>query len=716
MAVITAPAGYGKSTLLRLWQATDDRPFVWVSVDRRHDESTMLIGAIAAALDELEPLDDRVFAPLMAARPNLWAVVIPRLCEALQTREKQFVLVLDDLHRVHDHLSLEPLATIAEQMPSGSQIAIASREDLAIPLGRLRTQRAIVELQAGDLAMTRAEVGELMTGLGVRLSETNLQRLFDRTEGWPAGAYLAALVLGAADDPDAACEAFSGDERLVAEYLREEFIANLPAEHRQFLTETSIIDRLSGPICDDVLEREDSGLLLKRLSRSNLLLTPLDNQDREYRLHSLLREVLIADLRLDPKTESTMHARASAWYSRQGDIEHAIPHAIESGDEDLAAGLIWANAAEFESSGRGALLQRWLGQFSDAQVAASPPLAMARATGHVTRGDGAGTEHWTAVAMEELRRSSHPDAEALLITGRILRATAAAREGVVAMRNDVEEAYELLPEDSPWRSVCCILEGASWHLNGDLEQARRWLEEGHRRGLAQAPNVGVLCMAQLSLVASDEGEEDESLRLADEAMEAADHFGLGDDSTSALAFAAAGLAQARRGRADKADKDLRVAAALLDGLNDFSPWYEAETRIVIARALLLLDDVTGARARLAEAGRFVHRSRDAPVLNQWTEAAWKDAEASRAVSGRWPLSPAELRLLHFLPTHLSLREIAGELFVSPNTVKSHSRAVYRKLGVSSRAEAVACARQAGLLDEGAPLPRPRQPAGHQDRP
>ena len=246
MATIVAPAGYGKSTLLRQWEAIDERPFAWITVDRRHDEATMLIGAIAAALDELEPLGDRVFAPLMAPRPNLWTVLVPRLCEALQSREQSFVLVLDDLHRVRDHLSLEPLATIAEQMPSGSQLAIASREDLAIPLGRLRTNRGVTELQAADLAMTGAEVEALLTGLGVELSEENFEGLFERTEGWPAGVYLAALLLGASDDADLACQDFSGDGRQVADYLREEFVASLPMEHRQFLTRASILDRLSG--------------------------------------------------------------------------------------------------------------------------------------------------------------------------------------------------------------------------------------------------------------------------------------------------------------------------------------------------------------------------------------------------------------------------------------------------------------------------------------
>ncbi len=708
MTVIVAPAGYGKSTLLQQWESIDDRPFVWITVDQRHDEATMLIGAIATALDELEPIDERVFAPLMAPRPNLWTVLVPRLCEALQSRKQPFVLVLDDLHRVHDHRSLEPLATIAEQMPSGSQLAIASREELAIPLGRLRTQRGITELRAGDLAMTRTEVEAILTDLDVSLSAANFEGLFERTEGWPAGVYLAALLLRASDDADVAFDEFSGDGRQVADYLREEFVASLPADHRQFLTMVSILDRLSGSICDEVLERQGSGALLKQLSRSNLLLTPLDSQDREYRLHALLREMLSADLRqIDAKMKSSLHRRACAWFSERGDIEQAVPQAIESGDYDLAADLIWECTATFESSGRDSLLQRWLNQFSETQLTASPPLAMARATSLTTCGDGAGSEYWIAVAQEALKGSERPDAELLRIAGQVVRATAAARDGVIAMREDVEGAYDLLPDDSPWRSLCCFIEGVSWHLSGDRELANRWLEEGSRRGLTQAPNVGMLCLAQQSLVAVDDGEPEVSHRLADEAIEALDHFALGEDPTSALAFAVAGLAYAQRGRTDEASHSLKSASTLLGGLNKFSAWYEAEARVVIARALMLLDDVAGARARLAEAGRFFRHTSDALVLSEWIAATWKEVEAAQSVAGRWPLSAAELRLLHYLPTHLSIAEIAAELFVSPNTVKSHSQAVYRKLGVSSRAEAVACAREAGLLDEGAPLPNPR---------
>ena len=219
--------------------------------------------------------------------------------------------------------------------------------------------------------MTNSEAESVLEGLGVALSGGGLSLLLEQTEGWPAGLYLAALVLEAAKDPDRAVEGFCGDGRLVADYLSQEFIARLPEDHRRFLTESAILDRLSGPLCDHVLSRQRSGALLKDLSRSNLLLSPLDGQQREYRLHGLLREMLAAELRDgDEALRSTLHTRACAWFAERDEIEQAIPHAIESGDVELAATLIWANTATFESTGRDPLLQRWLGQFSDSQVAA----------------------------------------------------------------------------------------------------------------------------------------------------------------------------------------------------------------------------------------------------------------------------------------------------------------------------------------------------------
>lgn len=527
MTVVVAPAGYGKSTLLRQWREADERPFAWISVDQRHDEATMLIGAIAAALDKLEPVDQRVFAPLMAPRPNLWSVVVPRLGDALATRQQPFVLVLDDLHRVHDHLSLEPLATLAERMPEGSQIAIASREDLPIPLGRLRTQRSIVELGVNDLGLTSSEAQAAIANLGIELPAETLGPALERTEGWPAGVYLLALVLAAADDPTAAAAEVSGDGRIIADFLREEFIAGLPDDQRRFLTDTAVLDHLAGPICDHVLDRQGSSRLLKELARSNLLLTPLDHQDHDYRLHSLLRELLAADLRdADGEREAGLRRRACLWYAERGDVERAVPQAIEGGDEVLAADLIWANTAWLLSSGRGALLERWLDRFSEASIARSPALAMARAADLATSGDGAACEHWVAVAQAGLEGSPDAETESLYLAGQVLKAGVAARGEVAAARADIERTYELLPDHDPWRAFCCLILGTACFLGDDRALASRWLEEGSRRGLKLVPNIGMLCLAQLSLLADYDGNRDESYRLADESIEAAEHFGL----------------------------------------------------------------------------------------------------------------------------------------------------------------------------------------------
>ena len=279
----------------------------------------------------------------------------------------------------------------------------------------------------------------------------------------------------------------------------------------------------------------------------------------------------------------------------------------------------------------------------------------------------------------------------------MIRAAGAARDGVVQMRADVVGAYEGLPADSPWRSLCRLIEGVSYHLAGDRNTARTLLEEGSRRGGAAAPHVQTLCLAQLALISLDESDHEQAYTSAELAMAEVAHFAVADYPTSGLVFAVAALVRARSGRTQDASADLRQATELMSSLSEMTPWYEAEIRVVVARTLLLLDDVPGARAQLAHAARYLRQADDAVVIREWIETAWDEIDTAGSVVGRWPLSPAELRLLHFLPTHLTFREIADDLFVSANTVKTQARSIYRKLGVSSRAEAVDCARAAGLL-------------------
>jgi LuxR family maltose regulon positive regulatory protein len=648
-----------------------------------------------------------VLAPLQASGPRLPDVVVPRLCEAIRRRERPFVLVLDDVHCLRNPESLQPLGAIAESIPIGSKLAIASRDEPAIPLGRLRTHRLLTELHAENLAMTTPEASRLLENAGLALVPRSVERLVERTEGWPAGLYLAALALAGEEDADDAVDRFYGDDRFVADYLQDEFLSGLSETDLDFLAQTSILDQLSGSACDAILEREGSAGVLMRLARSNLLLIPLDHHDTTYRYHALLREMLESQLhRLDESKETELHARASRWYAGAGEIDRAVPHAIAAHDLQFAADLIWAATPEYASTARETTLRGWLDRFSQDQLAASPPLCLALATTYMQLGDGREVEHWIATAGEALKGSDRSDAAALEVAVTLLRTGGADATGISEMRRDMEAVLPLLPDDSPWRAFCRFMHGSFFYVSGDRAAARAPLEEGVRRGAAVSPQAETVCLAQLSLLALDEKDPEGAEALIDDAMETVQLFGLNQTPASVIILSVAALVRAERGRAMDAAADLKVAEALLEKTHDLPPWYEAEARIVLARALLLLEDVAGARARLGEAGRYLRRVPEATVLREWLTEAWKEADAAKFVTSRWPLSPAELRLLHFLPTHMSFPQIAEELFLSPNTVKSHARSIYEKLGVSSRAEAVECARKAGLLGADETVPRP----------
>jgi LuxR family maltose regulon positive regulatory protein len=697
--LVAAPAGYGKTTLLSQWDEADPRPFVWITLDERHNDPALLLGSLVSGLSELEPVDDRVSAALAVPRPGIPTVVIPRLCRSLRDRNTPQVIVFDDVHRVDNPESLEALVLLATGMPDGSQLGLGSRDEPSIPVGRLRGHGLVSELRTADLVMTRSEARAVVDEAGLELTDGAVAQLVERTEGWPVAVYLAAHSLSGEDDVAAALEAFHGNDRFVADYLRDEFLSRLTRRELDFLIRTSILDRLNGPLCDAVLAREGSAKILRRLARANLLLIPLDHKEEQYRYHSLLREMLESELRrMTAVRQAELHARAARWHAEHGDVDDAVRHAIASGDTDTAGALIWAKAAEYESRGRTGTLRRWLERFSEEQISASPRLALTRAMTRLSDGNGGQVERWTSIGLRELDHSSGADRAELETAARVMRATAAAYDGLVRMRDDVASASGLLPEDSAWRSLCSLIEGVAYHLSGDPQRAREALEEGARRGAAAAPSVETVCLAQLALVALDDGDVDEADKLVSRAMAEVDVYGTLEYPTQALVFAASGLVRGRRGLVDEATRDVKSSTRLLAKLTDFSPWYECETRITLARALLALDDVAGARSHLSDAARYLRQTPGATVLREWIGRTWNEIDAASSVTGRWPLTPAELRLLHYLPTHLTFREIAEQVFVSTNTVKSQARAIYRKLGVSSRAEAVACAQAVGLLE------------------
>jgi LuxR family maltose regulon positive regulatory protein len=690
-----APAGYGKTTLLSEWAEQEERAFAWLSLDRRHDDAALLLASVVEALDQLEPVDPAVMESLAAPLPDVGGVAIPRLQAALQARSESFVLVLDDVHCLTTDSALEVLEGLLDCLPAGSKLALASRTEPQLPLGRLRAHRRLVEVNQADMAMSPDEAAELIGLVGLDLSPAQLDALVQRTEGWPAALYLAALALDEQADLDAAIAGFAGDDRFVVDYLRDVFMEGVAEEQQRFLLRTAVLDRLCGDLCDAVLEFQGSGTTLRDLSRSNLLLTRLDHHDEWYRYHGLLRETLLAELRRsEPAAEPGLHRRASAWYTEHEDFDRAIDHAIVAGDTAVAGDLIWSSFPSYASRGRVATIDRWLERFDEATISSHPGLALAAVQASLTRGDGEAAHRWGKVAQRAAKARS--EAPARDVEAGLLLATATiGAEGVAQVEIDAGRAYDLMQETDIWRTVCCLLVGTAIKLSGgDAIAADRWLEEGTRRA-AVAPNIQALCQAQRALFSR---EQDLGLAadLVVHARTRVDRYGLGDYPTMALVFAVLALFRARQGDVAGAHEDTRVAKRLLGRVKDFIPWYEAETRIVLARALHRLDDRPGARELLSEATRHLRQTPDAALLDQWLRNASAALDDGAIEAG---LTRAELRVLQFLPTHFSFREIAERLYVSPNTIKTQAQSIYRKLDVSTRGEAVDHARAAGLIGE-----------------
>jgi LuxR family maltose regulon positive regulatory protein len=669
LVVLAAPAGYGKTTTLLEWAQHDPRSFVWLSLERVHDDPDDLRAALA--------------------------VTTAAVCRRIGPS----VVVVDDLHVLRSPAAVELFTSYVEHPPCGAQVVVASRSELGLRVGRVRAHRQVLELGARDFVMTRSEAGELLELAGVALDDAQVDALVARTEGWPVGLYLAALSLRDQHDVGAAVERFGGDDRDVSDYVADAVLADLDDADVAFLLRTSVLDRLYGDLCDAVLCERGTAARLRRLARANVLLLSLDRIDEWYRYHAMLAQALRAELRRrEPELVCDLHRRASRWHAQHGDVEAAIRHAAEAEDAELAGDLLRANVLRYVAEGRTASVSRWLRSFSHQQTAQTPQLALVAAMSHIVGGERDLGEHWTEqadLAMSTAPSRATPSLEAGVA---VLRA-AIARDGVERMRDDAARARKLEADDSPWRSLACQLEGTAHHLLGDHERASALLREGSRRGLLAAPSVNALCLAQLALLACDAGNRNDGMELAGRARAQLERLRLCDEPTT-LVLAVSALAKAERRQLDAARGDAVAATRLLDQSVDAAPWYEAEVNVVLARVMVALGDVTGARALLESADAALRAAPDAMVLVRWLDEAREeiDAYTSRTGPSAASLTTAELRVLRELPTHLSFREMGSRLAISPNTVKSQAHAVYRKLDVSSRSEAVARAQELGLLD------------------
>ncbi len=661
--VIVAPAGYGKTMLLCDWCAHDPRPFAWVTLHRGLDDPRALRRSISLALDSAEADD--------------------------------VVLVLDDVHVLRSGAARDVIASVASQPPPGLTVALASRTDPPLPMPRLRMQGLLAEVRAADLAMTRPEAAALLRAAGLRFAASDLDALLRRTEGWPAGLSLAARALAAQGATALGLARVGGADRLVADYVREEVLDPLTDDERCFVTQTSALDVLTAPLCDAVLGQSGSADLLRRLGRTGFPLVALDRTGERFRHHRLLAEMLRAELRRgDPALETRLHRRAGRWHARAGDRERALGHALAADDLGTAAELVWDAVPEASERGCSATLEHGLGRFTAEQIAADPLLAITAAGTHLAHGRADVADHWTRTAAASASRREGTAGAVSAVLALL------GRDGLAGIAAESARVARLLAPDSPGQALAALLAGAVAHLTGDRTAARSRLEDGARRAAVPAPLVAALCLSQLALLALDEHDLEAAERLSARARAQVARHGLARLETSALVLAVSALVRAQRGRIDEADADAREAHDLIERVVDVAAWYELEVRIALARATLRLSDLNAARAHAAAARRIACREPDAIVAREWLEALEAELASCSEAPAKLvaPLTTAELRILQFLPTHLSFREIAERTYVSANTVKTQANAVYRKLDVRSRSEAVGCARGLGLLD------------------
>jgi LuxR family transcriptional regulator, maltose regulon positive regulatory protein len=698
LVTLIAPAGYGKTTLAAQWAERDRRQFAWLSVDESGDDPAALLGHLAAALDDISPADT---ASKSGRTPNQWTTELSALASRLSS-STDFVLVVDNAHLLRSRGSTKAISTLVEHIPPGSALALVGRLMPALPIARLRAAGKLLEVGTDDLALSRRESDALLRELDTGLADDAAVALLERCEGWAAGIYLGALAArdqaGALPHPAVP----GGDDRFMAEYLRSEFLSQLTPDLQTFLRRTSILEQLTAPVCDAVLDRTGSGRVLASLERLHLLLAPVDRHGEAYRCHPLFRDLLRRELaENEPELGASLHCRAADWFEAHGDAESALRHAKGSGDIDRMARIVSAIALPSYDQGRIADVEGWLDTFDDeARLERYPTVAVIGGWIHALRGRPAAAERWLAAAERGTSDETVLDGETSASPSIALLRAALCRDGVDQMCSDIELALVGLPPSSQWRPTALLLLGCTLVLRGQDALADAILaaaeESAERLG---ATDTRIIAISERSLLASARDKHATAEMHSLRARALAEASRLDGYTTNALELATSARTSLRSSHWDQARSNLASAHSLTPLLTEALPWLAVQTRLELARAYVTLRDADSAGGLLTEVLEIL---RHRPGLGVLPEQA---LELQTEVDEMWAagehngagLTPAELRLLPLLATHLSFREIGARLYVSRNTVKTQAISVYRKLGVSSRSDAIDHAARLGLV-------------------
>jgi LuxR family maltose regulon positive regulatory protein len=701
VVAVLAPAGYGKTTLVRSWSLVESRPVAWLTADPGDDDPVVFLRHAARALHQIAALDG-VEALLASRAPNVAGRVLPALAAALADGRSPFVLVIDDVHRISSSTTADVIDVLVDNAPPGSRVVLVGRSAPALRL----TRRAL----AGDVQEIRDDLLRLREDQAVALLQAGLpgiqgddaRSIARWSEGWPAGLRMAVIGLdGAPDRQRVDVIRTAASDRRLAEYLHEEFLQHLDTETRDFLTMTSILEQFDVDLCDAVLGHGDSsGHLRSLIAADNPFLVASDDE-RWWRYHHLFGDLLLSELRRRrPGVEAVLRRRAAIELSRRGFAEAAVAQALATGDSSFAARVIYEHVPMTLNLGASASIERWVAEMP--RGAEVEPLA-ALSSGWFAYGRLAGDEIARWIAVVERAIDARPVDAVVRVDGlatldlRVEVAALAMAAGLGGVTSTVERARivrEAGPDRSQWWHLAVLHDATARFALGEDALAALTDAEIATRGSDAAHVVALSNLAILHFLSH---RDDTAIEAIDRATLECDAARMAEFPPLATFHAVRAMLAARRGRLDQVAPSVEQSEAALAIDRGFSRRGVVQTRLCLVEAALATGDQRRAGHHLARCHELLTLEPAALRLHAWARRLADRHREARA--GGAALTDAERRVLGELASHRTLAEIAERLYVSRNTVKTQTIAIYRKLGVSGRSAAVDRGRELHLIDD-----------------
>jgi LuxR family maltose regulon positive regulatory protein len=693
---VTAGAGYGKSTLLSAWTGTRSEPCAWLQIEPADNDPVRLVRSVMCSLQvSLES------TPLLDIAAHVQPDLIDRALAALDgelTDVEPFILVVDDVHLLIDEASCRALDQLVAVISHHGRVVLSGRTDPPVRTARRLLEGDLEVVRADDLLLTDEESASVFSEIAQPAGDEELAAIARRVGGWPAGAQFVLLAWRTGDSQRAVVDHTDLSTALLTGYFQQEFLRTLPDVDRRFLLDTSVLDRLSGELCDAVLDTSASADHLEALVRSgNAFVIPSGRTD-VFRYHPLFSDMLLDELRkAAPDREVELRQRAIEWFDAHGEYHAVVDQALASNGLIDPSPWIFKYVLPLIARAEVATLGWWLGSFAPEDLRTNPLLALTAAWHalHMNRPDE--TERW----LETARRLSYvgplPDGTADISTAIAALRMISASGGALQTAANARIVRDAGAGAGPWGGIAVMLETVALQVTGKLTDVRPMFEQAEfeTRGLPAAHATALAHLALDSMRHGDDQARDE-LR---QAMDEIERNGLTQFRHVPLAYCALALAEARAGRFEPS---LHASTHAENVIRDLDGVARAQIhyRLILADAAIARNDWPTANRLVREAVALLPLEPDAAMLHEWADHLVQRCARHAAKRIEPDLTPAEQRVLQQLATHFTLGEIADHLYVSRNTVKTHTVSIYRKLGVSGRSEAIERACELGLLDDG----------------